>query len=96
MASTAYNNYAQRAYFSPTAGDYYESSSHVLSEAELTRELHALGNAETVVLDSLRGWRADTVSFQPDASSSSQDRLVVKQLNIHDRKWTLTAVFDGL
>jgi hypothetical protein len=82
-------------------GTYYDEnplpteSPLVLSETELVRELHALGNAQTTLLDPLRGWRADTVSFQPRLDARSQDRLVVKQLDIHGQPWTLTAVFDG-
>lgn len=68
----------------------------VLPEPELTRELFAAAQSEHVVLDARRGWRADCVTFQPCVYARSQDRHVVKRLDVHGRAWTLTAVFDGV
>ncbi|EIW85610.1 protein serine threonine phosphatase 2C [Coniophora puteana RWD-64-598 SS2] len=42
------------------------------------------------------GRRADAVNFQPwGGPEASQDRYVVKQLDIGGRLWTVSAVFDG-
>lgn len=68
---------------------------HVLGEAELWRELRILARPQSVLLDSRRGWRADSINFQPSPTTKTQDRYVVTQLDIHGRMWTLTGVFDG-
>lgn len=98
MAFAAY--YTRTAHFRSPQGSEYLSESEpespaALSEAELTRELHALGNARTVTLNAQRSWRADSVSFQPSPDARSQDRHVIKQLNVHGQTWTVCAVFDG-
>lgn len=68
----------------------------VLAEPELTRELCAVANAETVVLDPKCGRKADCITFQPCAYMRTQDRYVVKALDVHGQQWTLAAVFDGV
>ncbi|KAH9009116.1 protein serine/threonine phosphatase 2C [Lactarius deliciosus] len=35
------------------------------------------------------------IAFQPCLRYSSQDRFVVRQLDVHGQKWTFTGVFDG-
>lgn len=70
-------------------------SYQVLDEAELWRELRILAKPQSVLLDQRRGWKADTINFQPSPTTKTQDRYVVTQLDVHGRKWTLTGVFDG-
>ncbi|RDB19349.1 [Pyruvate dehydrogenase [acetyl-transferring]]-phosphatase 1, mitochondrial [Hypsizygus marmoreus] len=67
----------------------------VLAEAELWRELRVLAKPQSMVLDAKRGWRADSINFQPSPTTKTQDRYIVTQLDIHGRLWTLTGVFDG-
>lgn len=67
----------------------------VLEEADIWRELRVLAKPQSVVLDASRGWRADSVNFQPSPTTRTQDRYVIKQLEIHGKMWSLTGVFDG-
>ncbi|KAF9464570.1 phosphatase 2C-like domain-containing protein [Collybia nuda] len=67
----------------------------VLSEAELWRELRILAKPQSTVFDAKKGWRADSINFQPSPKTKTQDRYIVTQLDIHGRTWTLTGVFDG-
>lgn len=70
-------------------------SYQVLNEEDIWRELRILAKPQSVQFDTARGGRADSINFQPSPSTRTQDRYVVKQLNIHGRRWTLTGVFDG-
>ncbi|KAG6854172.1 hypothetical protein C0991_009824 [Blastosporella zonata] len=67
----------------------------VLTEPDLWRELRVLAKPQTTVFDSHKGWRADSINFQPSPTTKTQDRYVVTQLNILGSMWTLTGVFDG-
>ncbi|TFK34914.1 phosphatase 2C-like domain-containing protein [Crucibulum laeve] len=67
----------------------------VLDEEEVWRELKVLAKPQSFMIDSKRGWRADSINFQPSPKTKTQDRYVVTQLNILGRQWTLTGVFDG-
>ena len=66
-----------------------------LSENDLSRRLATLANPKRTVFDAERGYLADTIAFQPCLRYNSQDRFVVRQLDIHGQKWTFTGVFDG-
>ena len=66
-----------------------------LSETDLVRRLTALAKPERTVFDATRGHLADAIAFQPCMRYNSQDRYVVRQLDVHGRKWTFTGVFDG-
>lgn len=70
-------------------------SYQVLSEPELWRELRALAKPQSVTFDARKGWRADSINFQPSPTTKTQDRYIVTQLDILGRMWTLTGVFDG-
>ncbi|KAG5642323.1 hypothetical protein DXG03_002998 [Asterophora parasitica] len=70
-------------------------SYQVLSESDLWRELRVLAKPQTTLFDSRRGWRADSINFQPSPTTKTQDRYVVTQLEILGKLWTLTGVFDG-
>lgn len=67
----------------------------VLDEPDLWREMAAFAKPQSVLLDPIRGYRADAINFQPSLNTRTQDRYVVTQLDIHGRIWTLTGVFDG-
>ncbi|KAI9433847.1 protein serine/threonine phosphatase 2C [Lactarius indigo] len=56
-----------------------------LSEKDLTQRLTTSRKART----------HHVVAFQPCLRYSSQDRFVVRQLDVHGQKWTFTGVFDG-
>ncbi|KAI0317398.1 protein serine/threonine phosphatase 2C [Amylostereum chailletii] len=66
-----------------------------LSEADVDARLVALARPSTTVFDASHGRGADAVSFQPCRTYKSQDRYVVKQLDVYGKKWTFTGVFDG-
>jgi pyruvate dehydrogenase phosphatase len=66
-----------------------------LSETDLVQRLTALAKPERTVFDATRGRLADAIAFQPCMRYNSQDRYVVRQLDVHGRKWTFTGVFDG-
>ncbi|KAF8061727.1 phosphatase 2C-like domain-containing protein [Lyophyllum atratum] len=70
-------------------------SYQVLAESDVWRELRGLAKPQTVQLDAQRGWRADSINFQPSPTTKTQDRYIVTQLDILGRSWTLTGVFDG-
>ncbi|KAG6811213.1 hypothetical protein H0H92_008508 [Tricholoma furcatifolium] len=70
-------------------------SYQVLTEPDLWRELKALAKPQRTVFDERRGWKADSVNFQPSPTTKTQDRYVVTQLEILGQLWTLTGVFDG-
>ncbi|KAF7353804.1 Mitochondrial type 2c protein [Mycena venus] len=67
----------------------------LLDEAEIWEELQRLADPSSVLFSAEKGWRADGVNFQPSPMASTQDRYVLKQLNVHGRLWALTGVFDG-
>ncbi|ESK85253.1 mitochondrial type 2c protein phosphatase involved in regulation of pyruvate dehydrogenase activity [Moniliophthora roreri MCA 2997] len=67
----------------------------ILEEEDIWRELRFLAKPQTFHFDTSRGWRADSINFQPSPSTRTQDRYVVKQLEINGRQWSLTGVFDG-
>ncbi|KAI9462526.1 protein serine/threonine phosphatase 2C [Russula earlei] len=66
-----------------------------LSENDIAQRLAALARPERTVFDPARGHLADAVTFQPCTRYTSQDRFVVRQLDVHGMKWTFTGVFDG-
>jgi len=66
-----------------------------LSEHDVARRLAALAKPERSVFDAARGHLADAVAFQPCTRYKSQDRFVVRQIDVHGMKWTFTGVFDG-
>ncbi|THH17995.1 hypothetical protein EW146_g2933 [Bondarzewia mesenterica] len=66
-----------------------------LTEDEVSTRLDALAHPRRKVFDAARGRKADSVTFQPCQAYSSQDRYVVKELEVHGKKWTFTGVFDG-
>ncbi|KAF9265903.1 protein serine/threonine phosphatase 2C [Marasmius fiardii PR-910] len=70
-------------------------SYQILEEDGIWRELRMLAKPQTFHFDTSRGWRADCINFQPSPSTRTQDRYVVKQLEINGRQWSLTGVFDG-
>ena len=65
----------------------------ILAEAELTRALESTAKPESFSLGSR--YSAYGVTFQPCNGYLSQDRYTVQKLNVHDRVWTFTGVFDG-
>jgi pyruvate dehydrogenase phosphatase len=67
----------------------------LLDDAEIWEEFQRLADPSTVVFSSEKGWQADAVNFQPSPAAITQDRYVLRQLNVHGRLWTLTGVFDG-
>ncbi|KAL0947668.1 hypothetical protein HGRIS_013756 [Hohenbuehelia grisea] len=67
----------------------------VLDDASLWRELSALAKPQSKLFDPARGFKADSLNFQPCPRTRTQDRYVVRQLNVHGRTWTFTGVFDG-
>ncbi|KAJ6546825.1 phosphatase 2C-like domain-containing protein [Mycena capillaripes] len=67
----------------------------LLDEAEIWEEFQRLADPSSVLFSAEKGWRADAVNFQPSPMTSTQDRYVLRQLNVHGRLWTLTGVFDG-
>ncbi|KAG6909587.1 hypothetical protein DXG01_016626 [Tephrocybe rancida] len=70
-------------------------SYQVLTETDVWRELRTLAKPQTTVFDSRKGWRADSINFQPSPTTKTQDRYIVTQLDILGRMWSLTGVFDG-
>ncbi|EPQ50570.1 protein serine/threonine phosphatase 2C [Gloeophyllum trabeum ATCC 11539] len=66
-----------------------------LTEAQIDKELALLAKPQTRSFDEERGWKVDSLNFQPCPSYSTQDRYVVQELDICGQKWTLTGVFDG-
>lgn len=70
-------------------------SYQVLNEPELWRELRALAKPQSIVFNERRGWRADSINFQPSSNTKTQDRYIVTQLDILGQPWALTGVFDG-
>jgi len=78
----------------------------ILNEPELQHELRRRAKPQTFVLgdggvslSSLEreqmSMRVDCVNFQPSFKARTQDRYVVKELEIRGRMWGLTGVFDG-
>jgi pyruvate dehydrogenase phosphatase len=70
-------------------------SYQVLDEPDIWREMSAFAKPQSIMLNPIRGWRADAINFQPCLTSRTQDRYIVQQLDIHGLTWTLTGVFDG-
>lgn len=68
----------------------------VLSENEVWRELKELAKPHSVVFNNDRGFRADSINFQPSPKTKTQDRHVVTEISIRGQKWNLTGVFDGM
>jgi pyruvate dehydrogenase phosphatase len=67
----------------------------LLGEEEIQKRMAELAGPKSQVLNVARGWKADSVSFQPCVCSANQDRVVVKKLLAGGKEWTLTGVFDG-
>jgi len=71
-------------------------SYQVLDDSEIWKELSALARPQSWSFrTSGEVKRVDSLNFQPCPRTRTQDRYVVKQLDIHGKMWTLTAVFDG-
>ncbi|KAJ7118955.1 phosphatase 2C-like domain-containing protein [Mycena epipterygia] len=68
---------------------------YLLDEAEIWDEFQRLADPSSVLFSPEKGWRADGVNFQPSLAAITQDRYVLRQLNVHGRLWSLTGVFDG-
>ena len=66
-----------------------------LSEHDVAQRLETLAKPERTIFDAARGHLADAIAFQPCTRYKSQDRFVVRQIDVHGRKWSFTAVFDG-
>ncbi|KAH7911900.1 phosphatase 2C-like domain-containing protein [Hygrophoropsis aurantiaca] len=68
----------------------------LLDRAEAWQALEATADLRSAIFGgATRQWRADGLNFQPFSGTPTQDRYVIKQLNVQGRLWTLTAVFDG-
>ncbi|KAJ6500713.1 phosphatase 2C-like domain-containing protein [Mycena sanguinolenta] len=67
----------------------------LLDEAEIWEEFQRIADPSSILFSAENGWRADGVNFQPSPMASTQDRYVLRQLNIHGQLWALTGVFDG-
>ncbi|KIK71005.1 hypothetical protein GYMLUDRAFT_33110 [Collybiopsis luxurians FD-317 M1] len=67
----------------------------ILQEESIWRELRLLAKPQSTQFNAQKGWRADSVNFQPSPTTRTQDRYVVKQLEISGQFWSLTGVFDG-
>lgn len=67
----------------------------VLHGPEIWQEMSAFAKPQSVLLDTIQGWRADAINFQPCLTTRTQDRYVIQRLDVHGRTWTLTGVFDG-
>ncbi|KAJ7611692.1 phosphatase 2C-like domain-containing protein [Roridomyces roridus] len=68
---------------------------YLLEEDEIWDEFQRVADPASVLIDAERGLHADGVNFQPSPAAITQDRYVLKQLNVHGQLWTLTGVFDG-
>ncbi|KAJ3879927.1 phosphatase 2C-like domain-containing protein [Lentinula edodes] len=79
----------------PDDGPGWPRSYAFLQEEEIWRELRFLAKPQSTHFDTAKGWRADSVNFQPSPTTKTQDRYVVKQLEINGKLWTLSGVFDG-
>ncbi|KIY48191.1 protein serine/threonine phosphatase 2C [Fistulina hepatica ATCC 64428] len=66
---------------------------HLLDDKNIWRELRLLAKPQSKMFES--GIHVDSVNFQPAPGSRTQDRYVVKQIDVHGRSWTFTGVFDG-
>jgi pyruvate dehydrogenase phosphatase len=66
-----------------------------LSETDLAQRLSALAKPEWTFFDATRGHLANAVAFQHCMHYNPQDRFVVRQLDVHGKKWTFIDVFDG-
>lgn len=66
-----------------------------LSEHDVVQRLTALAKPERTTFNAARGHLADAVAFQPCTRYKSQDRFVMRQIEVHGMKWTFTGVFDG-
>jgi pyruvate dehydrogenase phosphatase len=74
--------------------DFWPCAYEVLDEPELLRELHAVGNARSTDLHDGQA-KADWINFQPCSQARSQDRAVIREINVHGKKWIVAGVFDG-
>jgi len=68
-------------------------SYQILHGPELWKELVLLAKPQSFTLDPSRN--VDSVNFQPCPRAWTQDRYVVRQVNVLGRVWTMTGVFDG-
>jgi pyruvate dehydrogenase phosphatase len=68
---------------------------YLLDEDEIWDEFQRLADPSSLLFSAEKGWRADGVNFQPSPIASTQDRYILRQLNVHGRLWGLTGVFDG-
>ncbi|KAK7035893.1 mitochondrial type 2c protein [Favolaschia claudopus] len=66
---------------------------YLLADEEIWDEFQRVADPSSIRLNG--HWQADGVNFQPSPMATTQDRYVLKQLDIHGQLWTLTGVFDG-
>lgn len=66
-----------------------------LSEKDLAQRLTTLAKPIRTVFDATCGRLADAIAFQPCHRYNSQDRFVVRQIDVYGQRWTFTGVFDG-
>lgn len=61
-----------------------------LSSEEMEQRLEELAQPQTATFADIH-----SVTLQPCLGYKSQDRHVVRQLDVHGQLWTFTGVFDG-
>ena len=64
-------------------------------EKTLWHELRVSAKPQTAPLGDGGAYRADSVNFQPCPTSRTQDRYVVRELEVKGKRWSFTGVFDG-
>ena len=69
----------------------------VLDDSDIWRELSTLAKPQSWSFRTATGdtKKIEGLNFQPCPGTRTQDRYVVKQLDIYGKLWTLTCVFDG-
>ncbi|KAF7298441.1 Mitochondrial type 2c protein [Mycena kentingensis (nom. inval.)] len=78
-----------------TPEDGWPRAYYLLDDEEIWDEFQRVADPGTLTFSTEKGWRADGVNFQPGYAALTQDRYVLRELNIHGRRWGLTGVFDG-
>ncbi|KAJ4486156.1 phosphatase 2C-like domain-containing protein [Lentinula aciculospora] len=94
-SSWAYSEDIPGSRCGPDDGPGWPRPYAVLQEEEIWRELRFLAKPQSTQFDAVKGWRADSVNFQPSPTTKTQDRYVVTQLEINGKLWSLSGVFDG-
>jgi pyruvate dehydrogenase phosphatase len=65
----------------------------LLSEPEVSKELKFLAKPHSFTVGG--HYRVHGINFQPCSKYRTQDRYVIKELDVHGKKWGFTGVFDG-